>query len=173
MVDDKTVAGQRVVLEQALTWSPGLVRSWTYDLALVGSAPGLCTTYTDTATLDQPSGTDPSASATVRACTPEVLPAQAFGRAAGSVTASCRGTVRTRLSNRTSEPVTYRLRVGDVVRRITVRSLSQKKLRTQGPALATVTLKVGPTRLDRIRIPQRCQPPVVLPDTGLRPTGRG
>lgn len=169
VVDDQTVPGQRVVLDPSLTWSPGLVRTYSYDLAVgAGAAPGACVDHTNTATIDQAGGTDPSASVTVRACSPEVLPVQAFGRATGSVTASCRGTVRTRVSNRTSATVTYRLRVGDKVRRISVRSLSQKKLVTQGRALAKVTLKVGSTRLDRIRIPQRCEAPVVLPDTGLR-----
>ena len=169
VVDDQTVPGQRVVLDPSLTWAPGLVRTYAYDLAVTGgAAPGSCADHTNTATIDQASGTDPSASTSVRACSPEVLPAQAFGRATGSVTASCRGTVRVRVSNRTAETVVYRLRVGDKVRRISVRSLAHKKLVTQGRALATVTLKVGSTRLDRIRIPQRCEAPVVLPDTGLR-----
>lgn len=169
VVDDKTVPGQRVVLDPSLTWAPGLVRTYTYDLAVGGgAAPGACVDHTNTAAIDLAGGTDPSASVTVRACTPEVLPVQAFGRATGSVTAGCRGTVRTRVSNRTAAPVTYRLRVGDTVRRISVRSLSQKKIVTRGPAGARVTLKLGATRLDRIRIPRRCAPPVVLPDTGLR-----
>lgn len=168
VVDDKTVAGQRVVLDPSVTWSPGLVKTYSYDLAFTGSAPGTCRTYGNTATLDQPSGADPTAAATVQACAPEVLPAQAFGRATGSVKAGCQGTVRTRVSNRTAETVTYRLRVGKKVHRIAVRSLGHKKFVTSGRALAKVTLKVGSTRLDRIRIPQRCEAPVVLPDTGLR-----
>lgn len=172
VVDDRTVPGQRVVLDPSLTWSAGLVRTYTYDLALAGGAPGACAAYTNTATLDQPSGTDPGASATVRACTPEVLPAQAFGAAVGSVRASCLGTLRTRLSNRSATTVVYRLRVGTTVHRIAVRSLSQKKYVTTGPAMAKVTLKVGSTTLDRIRIPQRCEAPVVVPDTGLRATSR-
>ena len=169
VVDDQTVPGRRVVLDPSLTWAPGLVRTYTYDVALAGgAAPGSCVVHTNTATIDQASGTDPTASASVRACSPEVLPAQAFGRATGSVTASCRGTVRVRVRNRTAETAVYRLRVGDEVRRISVRSLAHKKLVTRGEALATVTLKVGSTRLDRIRIPQRCGAPVALPDTGLR-----
>lgn len=169
VVDDKTVPGQRVVLDPSLTWAPGLVRTYTYDLAVGGgAAPGSCVDHTNTAAIDLAGGTDPSASVTVRACTPEVLPVQAFGRATGSVTAGCRGTVRTRVSNRTAATVTYRLRVGDTVRRISVRSLSQKKIVTRGPAGARVTLKLGATRLDRIRIPRKCAPPVLLPDTGLR-----
>jgi hypothetical protein len=168
VVDDKTVPGQRVVLDPAVTWSPGLVKTYSYDQTVSGVAPGLCLPFTNTAAVDQPSGTDPSASTTVRACAPEVLPAQAFGRAVGSVHATCRGTVRTRLSNRTSSAVVYRLRVGTKVHLLRVRSMKQKKFVTTGRALATVTLKVGSTRLDRIRIPQRCEAPVVLPDTGLR-----
>lgn len=170
VVDDKTVPGQRVVLDPSVTWSPGAVKSYTYDLDLAGGAPGSCTAYTNTATVDQPTGTEPSAAATVQACSPEVLPAQAFGRATGSVTAGCQGTVRTRVSNRSSERVTYTLRVGRTVHRIAVKSLGHRKFVTSGRALAKVTLKVGLTRLDRIRIPQRCEAPVVLPDTGLRAT---
>jgi hypothetical protein len=168
VVDDKTVPGQRVVLDPSVTWSTGLVKTYSYDQTVSGVAPGACLPFTNTASVDQPTGTDPSASATVRACAPEVLPAQAFGRAVGSVHATCRGTVRTRLSNRTSGPVVYTLRVGQQVHRLRVRSLKQKKFVTTGHALATVTLEVGSTRLDRIRIPQRCEAPVVLPDTGLR-----
>jgi large repetitive protein len=170
VVDDKTVAGQRAVLEPALMWAPGLVRSWTYDLTVAGGAPGACAPYTNTATIDQPTGTDPTASAAVLACTAEVLPVQAFGRAVGSVKASCHGTVRARLSNRSAETVVYKLRVGTKVHRIAVRSLAQKRFVTKGRALATVTLKAGSTRLDRTRVPQRCEAPEVLPDAGLRAT---
>jgi hypothetical protein len=46
--------------------------------------------------------------------------------------------------------------------------MGRKTIVTHGRASATVTLKVGSTRLDRTRIPQRCAAPVVLPDTGLR-----
>jgi len=169
VVDDRTVPGQRVVLDPSLTWSPGLVRTYTYDLVLPGNvAPGSCEVHTNTASIDQPSGQDPTASAVVRACAPEVLPTQAFGQATGSVRATCRGTVRTRVSNRTAETVTYRLRVGNRVERFRVRSLGRRTFTTQGKPLAVVTLKAGSTRLDRIRIPRRCAAPVVLPDTGLR-----
>jgi len=124
------VAGQRVVLDPALTWAAGLVRSYTYSLTLAGGAPGACRSWTNTATVDQPVGTDPTASAAVLVCTPvtppppvvppvvppvappEVLPTQAFGKAVGSVRASCQGTVRARLANRTGEKVVYTLRVG-------------------------------------------------------------
>lgn len=168
VVDDKTVAGQRVVLDPSVTWEPGLVRTYTYDLAILGGVPGACAPHTNTAIVDQPTGTDPSASATVTVCSPEVLPSQAFGQATGSVRATCRGTVRMRVSNRTARTVTYRLRVGRTMHKVVVKSLGHKRLVTQGRALARVTLKVGSTRLDRIRIPQRCGAPVVLPDTGLR-----
>jgi hypothetical protein len=172
VVDDKTVAGQRVLLDPALTWAPGLVKTYTYDLTVKGGAPGTCAGYTNTATIDLPVGTDPTATAAVLACTPapEVLPEQSFGKAVGSVKASCQGTVRAKLSNRSGETVVYKLRVGKKVHKITVKSLAKKKFVTTGKALATVTLKVGSTRLDRIRIPQRCEAPEVLPDTGLRPT---
>jgi hypothetical protein len=172
VVDDKTVPGQRVVLDPSVTWAPGLVRTYTYDLALLGGAPGACASYANTAAVDRASGTDPSAVVTVQACTPEVLPAQAFGRAVGGVHATCRGTVRTRMSNRTDGPVAYKLRIGNRVHRIVVKSLRQKKFVTSGPARAMVTLKVGSTRLDRARIPQRCEVPELLPSTGLRAGSR-
>ena len=172
VVDDTTVPGQRVVLDPSVTWSPGLVRTYAYDLALAGDVPGECTPYVNTATIDQPSGTDPSASVTVRACVPEILPMQASGRATGSVTAGCQGTVRARVHNRTGAKVTYTLRVGTRVHRIVVRPQRHKLFVTSGRARARVTLKVGNTRLDRTRVPRRCEPPVILPDTGLRaPSG--
>jgi len=193
VVDDKTVPGQRIVLDPALTWSAGLVKTYTYSLAVAGGAAGACATHTNIATIDQPVGTDPSASATVQACTPvvppvvvppvvvppvvvpptevpEVLPEQAFGKAVGSIKASCQGTVRAKLANRSGASVVYKLRVGSKVHRITVKSQSQKKFVTTGRALATVTLKVGSTRLDKLRIPALCEAPEVLPDTGLRAT---
>ena len=101
---------------------------------------------------------------------PEVLPEQAFGKAVGAVKASCQGTVRARLSNRSGRTVTYKLRVGTKVHRIAVRSLASKKYVTQGRAHARVVLKVNGTRLDQTRIPAHCQAPEVLPDTGLRAT---
>ncbi|WP_378545191.1 prealbumin-like fold domain-containing protein [Nocardioides sp. GCM10028917] len=192
VVDDKTVAGQRVVLDPALTWAAGLVRSYTYSLTLAGGAPGACRSWTNTATVDQPVGTDPTASAAVLVCTPatppppvvvpppvvppvvppEVLPEQAFGKAVGSVRASCQGTVRARLANRTGEKVVYTLRVGTKVHRISVTSQTARKFVTHGRPRAKVTLKVGSTRLDKLRIPALCAAPEVLPDTGLRATSR-
>lgn len=172
VVDDKTVAGQRIVLDPALTWADGLVKSYTYDLTLAGGGPGACQGWTNTATIDLPVGTDPTATAAVLVCTSdvEVLPAQAFGKAVGSVTASCQGTVRAKLANRSGERVVYRLRVGKRVHKIAVTSLSKRKFVTTGKPRALVTLKVGSTRLDRLRIPALCVAPEVLPDTGLRAT---
>ncbi|GAB3017027.1 hypothetical protein GCM10011376_02980 [Nocardioides flavus (ex Wang et al. 2016)] len=173
VVDDKTVAGQRVVLDPALTWAAGLVKSYTYDLTLAGGAPGACQGWTNTATIDLPVGTDPTATAAVLVCTPaaEVLPEQAFGKAVGSVKATCQGTVRAKLANRSGDTVVYKLRVGKKVHRITVKSLAKKKFVTKGKPRAKVTLKVGSTRLDKLRIPALCAAPEVLPDTGLRGTG--
>ena len=65
-----------------------------------------------------------------------MLPEQASGKAVGAVRASCQGTVRARLSNRSGETVTYKLRVGSKVHRITVKSSAQKKFVTQGKARA-------------------------------------
>ncbi len=189
VVDDKTVPGQRIVLDPALTWAPGLVKTYTYSLAVAGGAPGACRSHTNTATIDQPVGTDQSDTATVQACTPptppvvtppvvtppvvtppEVLPEQAFGKAVGVVKATCQGTVRAKLSNRSGRTVTYKLRVGRKVHQIAVRSLASKKYVTQGRAFARVVLKVNGKRLDQTRIPAHCQAPEVLPDTGLRAT---
>lgn len=212
VVDDKTVPGQRIVLDPALTWSSGIVKTYTYSLAVPGGAAGACATHTNTATVDQPVGTDPSDTATVTACTPpvtppppppppvtppvvppvvppvtppvvtpppvtppvvtapEVLPEQAFGKAVGRVKVSCQGTVRARLTNRSGERVVYTLRVGTKVHRITVKAQDRRKFVTRGPARAAVVLKVGSTRLDRVRIPGLCAAPEVLPDTGVRPT---
>jgi len=172
VVDDKTVAGHRVMLDPSLTWASGLVKTYTYSLAVAGGAAGACQSHTNTATIDQPVGADPTATAVVLACTPaaEVLPEQSFGKAVGSVKASCQGTVRARLANRTGETVTYKLRVGEKVHRIAVKSQTSKKFVTKGKARARVTLKVGSTRLDKLRIPALCEAPEVLPDTGLRGT---
>ena len=176
VVDDKTVAGQRVVLDPSLTWASGLVKTYTYSLAVAGGAAGACQSHTNTATIDQPVGTDPTATAVVLACTPaappppEVAPEQSFGKAVGSVKASCQGTVRAKLANRSGETVTYKLRVGQKVHRIAVKSQTSKKFVTKGEARARVTLKVGSTRLDKLRIPALCEAPEVLPDTGLRGT---
>jgi hypothetical protein len=141
------------------------VKSYTRTLT---STAGQCTSYPNIARESADATTDTE---TVVVCMAEVLPAQSFGKAVGSVKASCQGTVRARLSNRSGETVTYTLRVGKKVHKIAVRSLSKKKFVTHGEARARVTLKVGSTRLDKLRIPALCQAPEVLPDTGLRGTG--
>lgn len=101
---------------------------------------------------------------------PEVLPEQAFGKAVGKVRVTCQGTVSARLANRSGDRAVYTLRVGTKVHRIAVRAQDKRKFVTHGPARAKVTLKVGSTRLDRVRIPARCSAPEVLPDTGVRAT---
>ena len=166
VVDDQAVAGQRVVLDPALAWAPGLVRSWTYDLALAGGAPGACASHTATTSIDLASGAA-SASTTVRACTPEVLPAQAFGSPVGSVRARCRGRVRARMANRSGETAVYVLRIGAKVHRIAVGPLATRSFVTRARANEKVTLKVDGRRLDRIRVPQRCAASVSLDDLGL------
>lgn len=163
VVGDHAVPGQRVVLDPALSWAPGLVRSWTYDLALAGGAPSACATHVNSASVDLASGADPVVATAVRSCTPEVLPAQAFGSPAGSVRARCRGKVRAQLANRSGETVVYKLRVGAKVHRISVPSLGSKRFVTRGRALAPVTLKAGSVRLDRTRVPQRCAGPLTVP----------
>ena len=85
---------------------------------------------------------------------------------------SAQGTVKATLRNRSGEKVTYMFRVGTKVHRIKVASLAKKTFVTQGKARAKVTLKVGTTRLDKLRVPALCQAPEVLPDTGLRSTSR-
>ncbi len=136
--------------------------------------PGRVASHTNTATVDQPVGTDPTATAVVLACTPaarrrpEVGAEQSFGKAGGSVRASCQGTVRSKLNNRSGVEVTYQLRVGKKVHKIAVKSLSEKRFTTTGKARAKVVLKVEGRTLDRVRIPNLCAAPVVLPDTGMR-----
>lgn len=191
--DDKTNPGQPpVLLGEADASDP---ESWTFEYAVVKSGvAGACTTYTNTAVvLLGATDPDPTASATTSVCAPvvvtppppppppappvvtppppappEVLPAEAFGKAVGNVRATCQGTVRASLKNRSGVRVTYRLRVGKKVHRIEVRSLQNKKFRTSGKARAKVTLKLGTRVLDRIRVPARCALPEVLPATGLR-----
>ena len=109
----------------------------------------------------------------VLVCTPvvEVLPEQAFGKAVGSVKATCQGTVRAKLRNRSGERVVYKLRVGKKMHKVAVKAQAKRKFVTTGKARAKVTLKVGSTRLDKLRIPARCQAPEVLPETGMRAAG--
>ena len=141
------------------------VKSYTRTLT---STAGQCTSYPNIARESADATTDTE---TVVVCMAEVLPVQAFGKAVGSVKASCQGTVRAKLSNRSGETVTYKLRVGKKVHKIVVKSLAKKKFITQGEARARVTLKVGSTRLDKLRIPALCEAPEVLPDTGVRAAG--
>lgn len=168
VVDDQTVPGRRVVLAEDLVWEPGLVRTYTYDLAVAGGAPGSCAAWTNTASVDLTSGADPGAQSTVRACTPEVLPVQSYGRATGSVRASCQGTVTAALRNESGATVRYTLRVGARTKQVSLASLDARKVQLRGPAGARVRLKIGSKVLDRARVPKRCTPPEELPHTGVR-----
>jgi hypothetical protein len=174
VVDDKTRPGQRVVLEEDVVWSPGLVRTYTYSQTLAGGAPGLCADYTNTAVIETPVGPDPQDSTAVRVCTLEVAPAEAFGKPKGTVRASCQGTVRARLNNRSDKAVVYRLVIGRKVHKVRVPRLRKRTVVRTGPFKARVVLKARGKVLDRTRIPARCAPPEQLPDTGLRvPTSGG
>ena len=143
----------------------------TYSRTIAAGAAGTCASYVNTARQtenDTGQSTPSQETVTVCAAPVDVLPEQSFGKAIGSVSATCQGTVRTRLNNRTGDSVTYKLRVGTKVHRIVVKSLSKKRFTTSGPARARVTLRLGGRTLDRVRIPARCVAPEVLPDTGLR-----
>ena len=132
---------------------------------------GQCRSWSD---LVRESASGTTDAETVTVCVnspPEVLGAQSFGAAVGGVTASCRGAIRAQLRNRTARTVIYRLRVGRALHRITVRSQDRTTFWTRGRAHARVTLEVGSTRLDRLRVPGACRAPDVLPDTGLRAGG--
>ena len=58
--------------------------------------------------------------------------------------------------------------VGSTVRRFWVRPLFAKTVVGRGGPRAVVTLRTGSAQLARIQVPQRCQAPGVLPETGLR-----
>ncbi|MCD6641042.1 MAG: prealbumin-like fold domain-containing protein [Nocardioides sp.] len=167
IVDDKTRPGERVVLAEDVTWAEGWTETYTYSLALAGGAEGTCVAYTNTAMVELPEGEGPSDTVTVNVCTLEVAPAEGF-KPRGWVKANCYGTVRARLVNRTDRRVTYTLRVGKKIHRVRVAAESRRTFKTKGPFRARVVLKVGKRVLDRTRIPARCVPPEVLPDTGLR-----
>ena len=79
--------------------------------------------------------------------------------------------MRAHLVNRSGRTVVYRLRVGTRVQRFWVRPQYAKTVVARGAARASVTLRAASRRLERTRVPQRCQAPGVLPDTGLRSTG--
>lgn len=168
VVDNKTVAGQRVVLAEDLVWAPGLVRTFTYDLALEDGAEGACMTYTNTAAIDLTVGTDPTAQAVAQACGVEVLPAESFGKAKGKVFTSCQGTVRATLRNATSERITFKLVIGGKVHAVKVAAGKTKKVVKQGAPKAKVVLKAQGKVLDRVRVPAPCTKPVTLPHTGKR-----
>lgn len=102
----------------------------------------------------------------------EVLPAEASGKLTGDVRASCQGTVRARMRNTTEQKVVFTLAVGRKRHTLGVKPGQTRRFQTTGRPRARVLLKVGPRVLDRVRIPRRCAPPEVLPDTGLRPTLR-
>jgi hypothetical protein len=109
---------------------------------------------------------------TVTVCpAPEVLGEQSFGKAVGRVRVTCQGTVRAHLLNRSGRAVFYYLRVGTRMHRYVVRSLDTKTVVVQGGPRSAVVLKAGSRQLERTQVPQRCQTPGVLPDTGLRVTG--
>lgn len=142
----------------------------TYNRIIKAGAAGTCASYVNTARQTENDTLQSTTSQeTVTVCAAaEVLPDQAFGKAVGSVSATCQGTVRSRLNNRSGERVTYKLRVGTKVHRIVVKAQSKKRFTTSGPNRARVTLKIGNRVLDRVRIPARCAAPEVLPDTGIR-----
>lgn len=142
----------------------------TYTRVIKAGAAGTCASYVNTARqTENDTGQSTTSQETVTVCAAvEVLPAQAFGKAVGSVSATCQGTVRAKLNNKSGARVTYKLRVGTKVHRIVVKAQSRKRFTTSGPNRARVTLKIGSRVLDRVRIPARCPVPEVLPDTGLR-----
>ncbi|RYB89501.1 hypothetical protein EUA06_16155 [Nocardioides glacieisoli] len=137
----------------------------TSSLALgVGSGP--CADHTNVAGESADATTD---SETVRVCEePEVLGEQSFGKAVGRVRTTCQGTVRAHLDNRSGRAVFYYLRVGTKMHRFVVKSLGRKTVAARGAARAVVVLKAGSRQIERTQLPQRCQAPGVLPDTGLR-----
>jgi hypothetical protein len=137
----------------------------TSSLAL-GVGAGPCADHTNVAGESADATTD---SETVRVCEePEVLGEQSFGKAVGRVRTTCQGTVRVHLDNRSGRAVFYYLRVGTKMHRFVVRSLGRKTVAARGGARAVVVLKAGSRQIERTRLPQRCQAPGVLPDTGLR-----
>ncbi|MBL0746851.1 hypothetical protein [Nocardioides baculatus] len=137
----------------------------TSSLAL-GVGTGPCA---DHANVARESADATSDSETVTVCEePEVLGEQSFGKAVGRVRATCQGTVLAHLVNRSGRAVFYYLRVGTTMHRYVVRSLGRKTVTVRGGARAAVVLKAGSRRLERTRLPKRCQAPGVLPGTGLR-----
>lgn len=136
----------------------------TYTRTIDGT-PGECRDYLNVA---HESADDTSDEETVTVCEPEVAPEQASAKPRGKVRASCQGTVRATLNNRSFKPVTYKLRVGKKTYRVKVKAETKRKVVRKGHFRNRVVLKMGKRVLDRTRIPARCAPPETLPDTGLR-----
>ena len=143
-----------------------LVRTSSLTLG-IGAGP--CADHANVARESADATTD---SEVVTVCEePEVLGEQSFGKAVGRVRTTCQGTVRAHLVNQSGRAVFYYLRVGTTMHRFAVRSLGRKTVVAKGSARAAVVLKAGSRQLARTQVPQRCQAPGVLPDTGLRVTG--
>lgn len=128
---------------------------------------GACADHTAVARESADATTDTE---TVTVCPAEVLGEQSFGKAVGRVRATCQGTVRAHLVNRSGRTVVYRLRVGTRVQRFWVRPQYAKAVVSHGRPRAGVTLRAGSAQVGRTQVPQRCQAPSVLPDAGLRTT---
>ena len=136
---------------------------------VLGVGDGPCADHSNVAHESADATTD---SEDVTVCEePEVLGEQSFGKAVGRVRTTCQGTVRAHLVNRSGRAVFYYLRVGTTMHRYVVRSLGRKTVVARGSARAAVVLKAGSRQLERTQLPQRCQAPGVLPDTGLRVSG--
>ena len=137
----------------------------TSSLAL-GVGAGPCADHTNVAGESADATTD---SETVKVCEePEVLGEQSFGKAVGRVRTTCQGTVRAHLDNRSGRAVFYYLRVGTKMHRFVVKSLG-RKTSPSGAVLAPSSCSRPASRqIERTQLPQRCQAPGVLPDTGLR-----
>jgi hypothetical protein len=137
------------------------------SLALA-AGDGECADHVDVARESADATTDTE---TVTVCpAAEVLGEESFGKAVGRVRVTCQGTVRAHLVNHSGRAVFYYLRIGTRMHRYVVRSLVTKTVVAQGGPRSAVVLKAGSRPLERTRVPQRCQTPVVLPGTGLRVT---
>ncbi len=135
----------------------------------LGVGDGPCASHANVARETADATTD---SETVTVCEePEVLGEESFGKAVGRIRVTCLGTVRAHLDNRSGRTAVYHLRVGTKVRRFWVRPQFAKTVVGRGDPRAVVTLSAGAAQLGRTQVPQRCQAPSVLPDTGLRSSG--
>ena len=90
---------------------------------------GACADHTAVARESADATTDTE---TVTVCPAEVLGEQSFGKAVGRVRATCQGTVRAHLVNRSGRTVVYRLRVGTRVQRFWVRPQYAKAVVSHG-----------------------------------------